>query len=90
MVGNHPLDWLTLSVVATLGLVSCDLGGWGALRGANVTIQFELRMKGKWGWPPGQVVKFAHSASAIQGFASSGPGQGPNTAHQAMLRRRPT
>ena len=31
-----------------------------------------------------------HSASAAQGFASSDPGLGHGTAHQAMLRQHPT
>ena len=30
------------------------------------------------------------SALVAQGFAGSDPGCGPSTAHQAMLRRRPT
>ena len=37
-----------------------------------------------------QVVKFARSALAAQGLTSLDPGHGPSTAHQAMLRRRPT
>ena len=40
--------------------------------------------------PRGPVIKFAHSASAAQGFASSDPGRGHGTAHQIMLRQRPT
>ena len=40
--------------------------------------------------PCGQVVKFAHSASVAQGFPSSDPECGHGTAHQAMLRQRPT
>ena len=36
------------------------------------------------------MVKFMCSASAAQGFASSDPGRKPSTAHQAMMRRRPT
>ena len=35
----------------------------------------------------GRVVKFVRSAAAAQG---SHPGRGHGTAHQAMLRRRPT
>ena len=35
--------------------------------------------------PRGQVVKFACSTSAAQGFTSSDPGRGPSTT-QAMLR----
>ena len=42
------------------------------------------------GWPRGQVVTFAHSASAAQGFAGSDPGHGYRTAHQATVRWRPT
>ena len=42
------------------------------------------------GWPRGQVVKFVHSASAAPGFASLNPERGHDTAHQAMLRQRPT
>ena len=42
------------------------------------------------GWSCGWVVKFARSASAVQGFASSDPGQGHGTAHQVMLRWHPT
>ena len=38
----------------------------------------------------GLVVKFAYSASAAQGFAGSNPAHGHGTAHQAMLRQRPT
>ena len=38
----------------------------------------------------GRVVKFACSASAAQGFAGLDPGRGHGTAHQAMLRWRPT
>ena len=38
----------------------------------------------------GPVVKFMHSASVAQGIACSDPGHGPNTVHQAMLRRHPT
>ena len=38
------------------------------------------------GRPRGQVVKFAHSASAAQGFACSDPGRGCGTVQQAMLR----
>ena len=38
----------------------------------------------------GWVVKFAHSALAAQGFASSDPGRRHGTDHQAMLRRCPT
>ena len=36
------------------------------------------------------MVKFVPSALAAQGFTSSDPGCGPGTAHQAMLRQRPT
>ena len=42
------------------------------------------------GWPCGQVVKFARSALAAQGFVGSDPGCGPSTAHEAMLRQHPT
>ena len=35
-------------------------------------------------------VKFPHSTSVAQGFASSDPGHRHGSAHQAMLRRRPT
>ena len=42
------------------------------------------------GWPHGRVVKFARSTAAAQGFAVSDPGPRHGTAHQAMLRRRPT
>ena len=38
----------------------------------------------------GWVVKFARSVSAAQGFTSSDPVRGLSTAHQAMLRWRPT
>ena len=41
------------------------------------------------GRPQGRVVKFLCPASAAQGFASSDPGHGHGTAHQAMLSRRP-
>ena len=40
--------------------------------------------------PCGQVVKFTRCASAALGFAGSDPGHGHGTAHQAMLRWRPT
>ena len=36
------------------------------------------------------MVKFAFSASAVQGFAGLDPGHGHGTTHQAMLRRHPT
>ena len=36
------------------------------------------------------MVKFAHFALAAQGFMGSDPGHGHGTAHQAMLRWRPT
>ena len=42
------------------------------------------------GRPHGQVVKFACSAVAAQGFADSDPGRGHGTAHQATLRWCPT
>ena len=38
----------------------------------------------------GWMVKYTCSTSVAQGFASSNPGCGHGTAHQAMLRRRPT
>ena len=41
-------------------------------------------------WPRGRVVKFMHSALVAQGFAGSDPGRGHGTAHQSMLRWRPT
>ena len=40
--------------------------------------------------PCGGAVKFAPSASAAQGSASSNPGRGHGTAHQAMRRWCPT
>ena len=43
-----------------------------------------------WGLPRGRVVKVSHSALAVPGFASSHPGCGRGTTHQAMLRRHPT
>ena len=36
------------------------------------------------------MVKFAHSTSVAQGFAGLDPGHQHDTAHQAMLRQRPT
>ena len=42
------------------------------------------------GRPRGRVVKFAHSASAAQGFAGSDPGRRHDTAHQTVLRWHPT
>ena len=42
------------------------------------------------GRPHGRVVKFAHSASPAQGFSGLDPGHGHGTAHQPMVRRRPT
>ena len=38
----------------------------------------------------GQVVEFACSASAAQGFTSLDPGHGHGTPHQALLRQHPT
>ena len=40
--------------------------------------------------PRGRVVKFACSALAARGFTSSDPRSWHGTAHQAMLRQRPT
>ena len=40
-----------------------------------------------WGQLRGRVVKFARSATAVQG---SDPGHGHGTARQATLKRRPT
>ena len=40
--------------------------------------------------PCGQVVKFACSASAAQGFTGSDPEHRPGTTHQALLKQRPT
>uniref|UniRef100_A0A8C4PR49 phosphatidylinositol-3,5-bisphosphate 3-phosphatase n=1 Tax=Equus asinus TaxID=9793 RepID=A0A8C4PR49_EQUAS len=37
-----------------------------------------------------RVDKIVHSASVAQGFTGSNPGFGPSTAHQAIMRRRPT
>ena len=51
----------------------------------NYRVQKDAR-----GWACGQVVKFARSASAAQGFAGSDPGCEHGAAHQAMLRQRPT
>ena len=42
------------------------------------------------GQPHGLVVKFACLALVAQGFAGSDPGCRHGTAHQAMLRQRPT
>ena len=42
------------------------------------------------GRPHGRVVELERLAVAAQGFAGSDPGRGHGTAHQAMLRRRPT
>ena len=42
------------------------------------------------GWALSWVVKFARSATAAWGFASSESGHLPSTTHQAVLRRRPT
>ena len=42
------------------------------------------------GQPHGQVVKFACSTPVAQVFTGSNPGRRHGTAHQAMLRRRPT
>ena len=38
-----------------------------------------------WGQPGGTVVKFAHSASAVQGSLVQIPGVDLHTAYQAML-----
>ena len=43
-----------------------------------------------WGLPHGQVVEFACSTLAAQGFARLDHGRGPGTSHQAMLRQHPT
>ena len=48
------------------------------------------RINSRRGRPRGRAVKFAHSASAAQGFAGSSAGCGHGAARQAMLRRRPT
>ena len=42
------------------------------------------------GQPRGRVVKFRRSTSVAQGFTSLDPGRRHGTAHQAMLRWRPT
>ena len=42
------------------------------------------------GQPCGRGVRFARSTSVAQGFEGSDPGRGHGTAHQAMLRWRPT
>ena len=44
----------------------------------------------KRGWPRGQVVGFACSASAVQGITGSDPGCRSRTADEAMLRWHPT
>ena len=49
-----------------------------------------IKNQDSWGRPRGRVVKLVPSASAAQGFAASDPGRGHGTAHQAMLRQRPT
>ena len=49
-----------------------------------------LRYLRQWGRPHGRVIKFTRSASAAWGFASSDPGHGHGTTHQAMLRQHPT
>ena len=46
------------------------------LNGLNIPIKRQ-----RLGWPHSQVVRFAHSASAAWGFASSDPGCGHGTAH---------
>ena len=51
-------------------------------------IKAKMTMRG--GQPCGRVVKFAHSTSAAQGVTSSDPGHRHSTAHQGMLRQRPT
>ena len=53
-----------------------------------ITVQRNKKIFG--GQTLGQVVKFARSASAAQGFAGLDPGRGHDTAHQAMLRQHPT
>ena len=42
------------------------------------------------GWPGGAVVKFMYSASVAQGSRVQIPGTDLHTAHQAMLKWRPT
>ena len=60
---------------------------WG-----QVVLFFSRRLEWKdmgcWGQPRGQVLKFACSASAAQGFTGLDLGHGHGTAHQAMLRQR--
>ena len=48
---------------------------------------FRMGFRGR---PHGQVIKFACSTSAAQGFAGSDPGHGHGTARQAVLRQHPT
>ena len=49
----------------------------------------ELKETYPGGWPHGQLVMFARSASAAQGFTDSNPRHGHGTTRQAMLRQRP-
>ena len=50
----------------------------------------EIKTMTTGGQPRGRVVKFVCSALAAQGSGGSDPGRGHGTAHQAMLRGRPT
>ena len=54
------------------------------------TLCHEGKIKELRGWPHGQVVKFAHSTLAAQGFTGSDPGPEHGAACQAALRRHPT
>ena len=57
------------------------------LSSKSVRVIIKSHLRGK---HHGRVVKFAHSAWAAQGFTGSNPGHGCGTAHQAMLKQRPT
>ena len=94
----HPPCILFLVIIFFIGLITmwqwfakCGLQitgvrwPWDSFRGSTRSKLFSYR-----GRSCGQVVKFACSASAAQGFASLDPGRGHGTAHQATLRQRPT
>ena len=51
---------------------------------------FRLSNGWLWGQPYGWVVELVHSASLVQGLTGSDSRCRPSTAHQAMLRLRPT
>ena len=67
------------------------IGRLKGLQSKFINRRFEASIKRLGGGQPcGREIKFAHSALAAQGFASSNHGCGHGTTHQVMLRRHPT